>query len=139
MHDRPWWTSSTGTLVSSVNNDTIAERRLVGSDTEADTSSWIFPRVFAYNPATTRIHRVQESVESPGVLLFPPFSLSSLLRATRFPFLWASSMQPPMLTLAPRPRPNNHGYRRNNFARRADRVADSQSNARPGHGDTITK
>lgn len=53
MHDRLEWTSSTGTLVSGVNNDRIADRRLAGSDGEAvDTGCpRIFPRVFAYNPA----------------------------------------------------------------------------------------
>lgn len=76
MHDRLEWTSSTGTLVSGVNNDRIADRRLAGSDKRgsrhklpADISSSI-----CIQSGSTRFHDVQESVES-HVLTLPLSSL----------------------------------------------------------------
>lgn len=86
MHDRLGWTSSTGTLVTNVNNDTIAERRLVGFD----TNSRIFPPVFAYNPARSEFTRFRNPWKILSSLFFPFFPS----RNGTISVSWASSNVP---------------------------------------------
>lgn len=89
MHDRSEWTSSTGRLVSSVNNDTIAGSG--GWWGQKDRGKIrIFPRIFAYNPAG----REFTAFENPWKVVCCPSSLFAFLPSTgdAVSVSWASSI-----------------------------------------------